>query len=77
MMAKTIAEYCPHCGICLQGDPIPEEAQESFGATHFSRKIGRYDLNKDVVIEYSCPDCGGTWDRSDQIPYFLKARAGE
>lgn len=36
-------EYCPKCNANLQGDPIPKEHQESFGATHFSRKIGIED----------------------------------
>jgi transposase-like protein len=56
-------ENCPHCNADLQGEPIPKEQQESYGATHFSRKIGLYDLGKDRTVKYKCPDCNGEWDK--------------
>lgn len=57
---------CPVCKSTGEGAPIPEEQQESYGATHFSRFIGieypyghpdRYD----GVSEWNCPDCGARW----------------
>lgn len=56
-------ENCPHCNTELQGEPIPKEQQESYGATHFSRKIGVYDFSKDRTIKWVCPDCNGEWGR--------------
>jgi len=56
-------EFCDRCGADFQGEPIPEKSQHLFGATHFSRKIGIYDLVKDRTVEYQCPDCGHTWKR--------------
>ena len=56
-------ENCPHCGVDLQGNPIPKKDQHLFGATHFSRKIGVYDRDKDRTVEYQCPDCGKRWKR--------------
>ncbi|MDL0421277.1 hypothetical protein [Caldifermentibacillus hisashii] len=37
-------EFCPFCASCLQGDPIPEEDQHHYGATHGSRKIAIYKV---------------------------------
>lgn len=56
-------EYCPHCNANLQGDPIAPESQHLFAATHFSRKIGVYDLERDRTVCWQCPDCGGEWGR--------------
>jgi hypothetical protein len=56
-------ENCPHCNADLQGEPIPKEQQESYGTTHFSRKIGVYDSSKDKTFKWKCPDCNGKWDR--------------
>ncbi|MFD1445778.1 hypothetical protein [Oceanobacillus profundus] len=56
-------ENCPYCNADLQGEPILNEDQEWYGATHFTRKIGMYDLEKDRTIKWKCPDCGGEWDR--------------
>lgn len=56
-------EYCPHCKANLQGEPIPRESQKSYGATHFTRKIGIYDLAKDRTVKWKCPDCGSEWAR--------------
>lgn len=55
-------EYCPHCNISLQGDLIPMEQQELFGATHFGRKIGLSDQLTDRITKWICPDCNGIWD---------------
>lgn len=54
-------ESCPHCGVDLQGKPIPEEHRHLFGATHFSRKIALYNDKKDCTVAYLCPDCGKEW----------------
>lgn len=54
---------CPHCKANLQGERITKEKQELYGATHFIRKIGIYDLLKDRIVKWKCPDCEGEWDR--------------
>ena len=56
-------ENCPHCNKDLQGGPIPKEQQTSYGATHFSNKIGLYDRCKDMTVKWMCPYCKGQWDR--------------
>ena len=61
---RTNDEHCPHCGVSLQGEPIPPEEQHHFGATHFGRQIGHTDWDKDMVVEWSCPDCKGVWERT-------------
>lgn len=60
---KSNLEDCPYCGANLQGDPIPEEEQHLFGATHFSRMISLYDWELDRTTTFKCPDCGGEWER--------------
>jgi len=60
---KNNKENCPFCKTELQGEPIPKKDQELFGATHFSRKIGLYSLERDRTVEYKCPDCKKTWPR--------------
>lgn len=55
-------EYCPYCNTNLQGKK-PLESQNSYGATHFTRKLGMYDLLEDRTVKWKCPDCGGEWDR--------------
>lgn len=55
---------CPHCGVSLIGDPIPEADRHFFGnATHFRREIGVYDRERDRTVAYRCPDCGKEWAR--------------
>lgn len=56
-------EFCPHCHADLQGEPIPEKLQPSYGATHFSRKIGISSIELDRIIKWKCPDCGHEWMR--------------
>jgi len=29
----------------------------------WSRAIAVYDINKDRIVEYRCPDCSKTWER--------------
>jgi len=53
---------CPDCHADLRGQPIPPERHALYGKTHFSRALGRYDLRRDMVVEWSCPDCGARWD---------------
>jgi hypothetical protein len=56
-------DVCPN-GCNLRGDPIPEEQREWFGNhTHFSRRIGIYDMNRDRTVEWACPDCNVRWPR--------------
>jgi Zn-finger nucleic acid-binding protein len=56
-------EHCPHCNANLQGEPIPRESQEAYGATHFSRKVALYSRERDRTEGWRCPDCGGEWLR--------------
>lgn len=62
MKLKDNEEFCPYCNTNLQGKQIPKEQQISYGATHFTRKIGMYDLEKDKTIKWKCPECNGEWD---------------
>ncbi len=53
---------CPHCGVSLLGNPIPEADREHYGAaTHWKREIGIYDMDLDRTVKYRCPDCSGEW----------------
>lgn len=56
-------ECCPFCHTNLQGEPIPKELQESYGATHGSRKIAIYNKEQDRTVKWQCPDCEKVWDR--------------
>lgn len=57
---------CPLCQSDLTSDPIPEEWLDAYGgATHYSRVMGLYSLERDRTIAYRCPDCNGEWDRID------------
>jgi len=58
---------CPYCGASWVGDPIPEESQESYGATHFKREIGLYDMELDITIAFKCPDCEGEVWRNGEL----------
>lgn len=52
---------CPHCGVSLIGDPIPEGWSVYYGHTHWLRRIGI--VEDDRVVKWQCPDCGGEWER--------------
>ena len=55
---------CPACQISLIGAPILQEYRQYYGnLTHFKREIGIYDIEKDRVIAWKCPDCGYEWER--------------
>lgn len=57
-------ERCPHCGVSLQGEPIPEKDLGYYGGrTHFSRKIGIEERDRDRTVWWLCPDCGWEWLR--------------
>lgn len=56
-------EYCPYCNANLQGEPIPKESQQFYGATHFTRKIGITSIDVDSIRKWQCPDCHKEWDR--------------
>jgi len=58
-------DRCPSCGVDLTGDPIPEESRHFYGShTHFSRRIGIYDFERDRTTHWECPDCGHVWPRA-------------
>lgn len=57
-------DYCPACKISLIGAPIPQKYRKYYSnSTHFKREIGIYDIEKDKVIAWKCPDCGYEWER--------------
>jgi hypothetical protein len=60
-----VIEFCPHCGVSLQGPEIPPEDRKWFGgATHFNRRISiEIPDVYDGVLFYMCPLCSGRWHR--------------
>lgn len=48
---------CPHCGVSLLGDKIPDDIAEHYGGTHWKREIGIYDEALDRTVAFECPDC--------------------
>lgn len=51
---------CPHCGVSLLGDPIPEDIRKYYSGTHWKREIGvEVPEIYDGVLYYKCPDCNG------------------
>lgn len=58
-------DNCPHCGVSLIGDPIPEKDRHHFGKeTHFRREVGIEIWGAyDGILYWQCPDCGGSWHR--------------
>ena len=69
---------CPRCGTDLTGSAIPQDYIDKGyygdGVTHYSRKIGHYDLDLDRTTEWSCPDCAHTWPvaGADEAPAGLR-----
>ena len=60
-------EHCPHCGVSLQGAPIPPESQHNYHGTHYSRALVQQGQRDSEPQEYVCPDCGGRWPREGAI----------
>lgn len=55
-------DNCPHCGVSLIGEEIPEQLQGVCGATHYKREIGlEYVGVYDGVVAWRCPDCQKEW----------------
>lgn len=52
---------CPHCGVSLLGDKIPQDISKHYSGTHWKREIGIYDRDLDRTVAYRCPDCGKEW----------------
>lgn len=64
---------CPHCHKSLQGEPIPEEDQPYFNATHFELQIGiEHPELYDGVWEWMCPFCQGKWDSEVKKIFAIK-----
>lgn len=60
----TTLDACPHCGASLQGDPIPSDQVDFFGAAHFRREIGVTVLGVyEGALYWTCPDCLWAWNR--------------
>jgi hypothetical protein len=53
---KNNKENCPLCNTDLQGESIPKEHQDSYNATHFTRKVGISDIERDRIVKWKCPD---------------------
>lgn len=60
---KIKSYFCPSCKADLRGGVIPKKDQHLFGADHFGREIGLYDMEQDRTISWKCPDCGHQWPR--------------
>lgn len=54
-------DNCPHCGVTLIGDPIPEDMRQHYSRPYFWRREIGIEYDKDRVEEWKCPDCGGVW----------------
>ncbi len=70
---------CPHCGSTLATGRIPVESFSWYGYAggdkstlcrhgcgrppHYSRLFGVYDVGRDRITEWQCPDCGTRWAR--------------
>jgi hypothetical protein len=61
----TAEEVCPHCGVDLLGDPLPEQFQLP-GLTRY-RFVLAIEIRGvyDGPLFYGCPFCWGTWHRFD------------
>ncbi|WP_209125070.1 hypothetical protein [Alkalihalobacillus sp. BA299] len=66
---KNNKENCPHCNADLQGEPILKKHQGSYNATHFTRKIGISDIEKDRIVKWKYPDCEGEWGVMSHTKY--------
>jgi hypothetical protein len=76
-MGEPVSQVCPHCGVGLQGAPIPVEHRHLYygGKTHFRREIGvEHPEIYDGMLYYRCPDCSGAWHRFPE-GHPLRAKA--
>lgn len=51
---------CPHCGVNLLGEPIPDDSLQHYGngrIRYFKREIGYYSMEYDRTMYVTCPDC--------------------
>ncbi|GAA0448415.1 hypothetical protein GCM10008983_28070 [Lentibacillus halophilus] len=44
-------EFCRFCRAALQDEPIPEEIQHHYGATHFTRKVGISSIEEGRIVK--------------------------
>jgi hypothetical protein len=71
MSRKSVAKSCPvECPFCHSDLYTPSDGKcwfDSEGQAHDnpdgSRVIGIYDWDRDMTIEYLCPDCNARWPR--------------
>lgn len=61
-------DYCPHCGVSLIGEPIPENIRQHYSPPYYwKREIGIEDPEVyDGIMEWKCPDCEGIWSVNDE-----------
>ena len=56
-------DNCPHCGVSLIGEEIPEDIRQHYSPPYvWRREIGmEYPEKYDGIWEWKCPDCEKTW----------------
>jgi hypothetical protein len=68
---------CPHCLADLTGEPIPIEDRPVPTATHYLRVVAHVPEGTDVVVAWSCLDCGGWWHRFPEGETALRKRVAK
>jgi hypothetical protein len=61
----NVEEHCPACDKGFHGRDIEQRLWHMYGARHFSRKIGIYNIMMDRTTTYRCPFCKHEWSRGD------------
>ena len=65
MTAETDDYHCPKCGADFDAGPIPENIREHYSAPYrWSRRIAIYSRERDMTVDYRCPDCQHEWPRT-------------
>ena len=59
---------CPHCGVSLLGEKIPDNIANNYPGTHWKREIGiEVPEGYDGVYYFKCPDCEGEWGGAGEL----------
>lgn len=62
VIKHRVPPECPSCHADLIGGEIPENIRDSYGPPYlFYRTIGIYCRDRDMTVEWQCPDCNHTW----------------
>lgn len=72
---KNTFHECPHCGVDLKSDDIPQEfidkgmyketCDKCGERNHYNREFGVYSKHIDMTVEFMCPECLGKWKRAN------------